>query len=75
VDVEEGEGFINIRTHVTEPITFWNALRTKIAALPITLIVVAEGLQAWDDYLLLHHFDAQQDVDERPLQRDTKHSL
>jgi hypothetical protein len=56
------------RTH--DLAALWQVLQPALyddplhgAALADATIVICEGEQGWDDYLLLHHFDREQPLD------------
>jgi hypothetical protein len=63
-----------IATYSTEDVNaLWSLVRSELispSALDLSLtecaIVVCTGQHDWDDYLLLHHFDATQALDKLP---------
>ncbi len=73
VDVQEGndEGrCINVTWSTRNYTTLWNTLQNKLEQdhqLSQCSIVCCEGQHGWDDYLLLHHYDSTQQLDELPL--------
>ena len=60
---EQGDPPVTITVQSIEPVLFWDAITPRLKAVPVNLIVVCEGEHGWDDYLLLHHFDEQQELD------------
>jgi hypothetical protein len=67
--VTEGEDkvlFINIDYNVADLPEMWASVRNELSDIPglaESSIVVCEGQNGWDDYLLLHHFDPAESVD------------
>lgn len=66
--VEEGaksDGLhVTITARVENAVAFWDVVRSQPDFPPARMIVVCEGSLGWDDYLLLHHFDPQQALDQ-----------
>jgi hypothetical protein len=68
--IDEGEdagAYVNISFKCAEPTELWAAIRNQIRADPAlaaAAIVVCQGKDGWDDYLLLHHFDPAEPLDE-----------
>lgn len=59
--------FVNVDFTTSDVVGLWTALRNalpSIRGLAETAIVCCEGAEGWDDYLLLHHFDASVSLDE-----------
>jgi hypothetical protein len=67
--VTEGEDngpYINVDFKTPDLPGLWKFLREVVHAVPglaRAVIIVCEGEQGWDDYLLLHHFDPDEMVD------------
>ena len=62
----EGDGFINFNAECADIEATWMLIKETLGAVPdlaTATIVVCEGDNGWDDYLLLHHFDPREDVD------------
>ncbi|HEY1935166.1 MAG TPA: hypothetical protein VGG99_24440 [Acetobacteraceae bacterium] len=71
---EDGEVFATINAETENPRVFWRKTRPKLTAASLDqhlkgVIVVCEGENGWDDYLLLQHPDASQKIDR--LGRDS----
>ncbi len=70
VEVEEGEDngkYINLNIKTGTLKNTWDNIKDIIFKNPSiknSSIVVCEGNQGWDDYLLLHHFDKNEKIDE-----------
>jgi len=70
-DVGDDAGpYINLSFVGTDHVAAWSRLRALYDAsqigrqLALSTIVVCEGEHGWDDYLLLHHFDPAEKLDE-----------
>jgi hypothetical protein len=64
---EEGGGYVNVSLRAADVVGLWGSVRELLqadAALARAAIVVCQGERGWDDYLLLHHFDPSQVLDE-----------
>jgi hypothetical protein len=64
---EDHEPCINIAFTSAVLSALWPSVRQELqsmAGLAAAAIVVCEGEHGWDDYLLLHHFDASEPLDE-----------
>lgn len=74
VDKGNDDGvYINMNFFTEDAPSLWSELRQKVlghsdlgAWIKKVSIVVCEGDYGWDDYLLLHHFDENEKVDELP---------
>jgi hypothetical protein len=58
---------IDIGFKADDPAGLWAAIREQfrmVPALAAAAIVVCQGERGWDDYLLLHHFDPSEPLDE-----------
>ncbi len=70
VDVQEGNDngrYINVTWSTRDYTTLWETLQKKLEQnqqLSQCSIVCCEGKHGWDDYLLLHHFDPTQQLDD-----------
>lgn len=63
---EEAGPYINVDLRAADLQALWSAVREQIRtdeALAASVIVCCEGEQGWEDYLLLHHFDPTQPLD------------
>ena len=68
----EDEGpYVNFTFAATDAGALWQKMRDEVLAhdelgaqIASAAIVICEGEQGWDDYLLLHHFDPQYPLDE-----------
>ncbi|WP_346840060.1 hypothetical protein [Microbulbifer sp. SAOS-129_SWC] len=61
--------YINIDFRVHSVYEVWNRLKPQLFLCPgvkESSIVVCEGSQSWDNYLLLHHYDSSQETDDVP---------
>ena len=64
---DDGGRYINFMISTATPTVAWNKIRetylidSKYAG---ASIVVCEGDNGWDDYLLLHHFDESERLDD-----------
>jgi hypothetical protein len=59
--------YVNLRFEVPSAAVLWNSLQQLLKGRPElaqAAIVVCEGSYGWDDYLLLHHFDADEPLDQ-----------
>jgi hypothetical protein len=69
---EEGSdsgSYMNFHYLTTKPAELWQALRSgplRSRFLRSTSMVVCEGANGWDDYLLLHHWDGRLKRDRAP---------
>ena len=66
---DEKGSYLNFSYLSANPAELWRALRNgALRSLPLrsASIVVCEGDNSWDDYLLLHHFDRRLKVDRAP---------
>ncbi|MHC4750142.1 MAG: hypothetical protein ACYTFW_09740 [Planctomycetota bacterium] len=73
IDIEKGydEGsYININYTTDNLKALWGQIRSHFyeqedfgLVLAKASIVVCEGDNGWDDYLLLHHFDEREEID------------
>jgi len=68
-DIEEG--YINLSINTNSPKELWNSLKSYIQRVDIndnrlmsSLIIVCEGEDSWNDYLLLYHFDEDVETDD-----------
>ena len=74
LNVEQGDDdgpYVNITYTPRDLAGFWAHLRAEMdrdpivcAALTRGSIIVCEGEHGWDDYLLLHHFDPDEPLDQ-----------
>ncbi len=70
VRVAKGEGevpYIDIDFRADDLAKLWALVRQELVAcvgLAESAIVVCEGQQGWDDYLLLHHYDSAVPLDD-----------
>ena len=58
--------YINISVVANHPGRFWQGCQKLLQSSPSierSLIVVCEGENGWEDYLLLQHFDKNESVD------------
>jgi hypothetical protein len=67
---DDGGRYVNFTFSVSDAITFWSQVRREVLgnreigpAIAASSIIVCEGEQGWDDYLLLHHFDSRLELD------------
>ena len=69
-EIDEGEDdgkYINLNIKTDNLKNTWNNIKELIFKNPTvqnSSIVVCEGTQGWDNYLLLHHFDKAVKIDE-----------
>ena len=69
-EVNEGEDngkYVNLNIKTDNLKNTWDNIKDIIFKNPTiqnSSIVVCEGNQGWDDYLLLHHFDKNEKIDE-----------
>lgn len=61
---EEGWFWITLTARTKEPCEYWRSIKEKLAAPSGELIAVCEGDEDWNHYLLLHHFDEGEELDE-----------
>jgi hypothetical protein len=66
----DGVEYINFEYATENPAELWSEISTKVygesafsSQLGQASIVVCEGKQGWDDYLLLHHFNPSEKLD------------
>lgn len=69
IDSEDGEAFATINAQAPDADAFWRKAKAKLITASRTgaskgMIAVCEGDDGWNDYLLLHHFDGSQRVDD-----------
>jgi hypothetical protein len=71
VEGQEDGGYINVTYSSDDLPALWSLVRSALAggqmrgaSLLGCAIVVCTGQFGWDDYLLLHHFDPSQPLDE-----------
>jgi hypothetical protein len=66
VDRDDDDGpYINVNVYTDDIVTLWSAVSLVITSTPslaAAAIVCCEGDNGWDDYLLLHHFDGEEDI-------------
>ena len=70
--VDEGN-FVNVTFKTSDPGELWRAIQAALdlrEASPAANMITAvcEGDHGWDDYLLLHHRDPEQQVDRLRVQ-------
>jgi len=80
IDNEDGGPFATINAETQNPALFWRKVRAKLTAapqvgLPKRMIIVCEGEDGWNDYLLLHHFDKTQKTDALIERRQVEEQL
>jgi len=69
LNVERGDDngpYININIQSADVASLWSAVSSRISsdsALASCAIVCCEGDDGWDDYLLLHHYDRGETLD------------
>lgn len=67
IDVSKGESHLNINCTTEDLATLWAHLKKGLyecdSVLQNASIVVCEGESGWDDYLLLHHYDEDEELD------------
>ena len=63
--------YLNFTFLAKDPTQLWARLKTEVLAHPEigrnfsgASIIICEGKAGWDDYLLLHHYDRTQQLDE-----------
>jgi hypothetical protein len=67
IDQSAARSYKNINAVVEKPYAFWSSLKSlmkKSSRTPKKMVVTCEGDRGWDDYLLLHHFDKAQKLDD-----------
>ena len=64
-DGEDDGPYVNFHMQSSHVPSLWAALRDVIhrGGLSSSVIVTCQGDEGWNDYLLLHHFDANQVCD------------
>ena len=63
---DEDGRYINVNFRVADIVGLWSAINALLVAdsrFAKSAIVVCQGNQGWDDYLLLHHFDSSLTLD------------
>jgi hypothetical protein len=66
---DDNTRFVNLYVYSENPREFWPRVRQNLesyggdSTLLAMMIVVCQGDQGWDDYLLLHHYDKNQKTD------------
>jgi hypothetical protein len=63
----DGERYINLDFAPEDTAGLWASVREELRNVPglaDAAIVCCEGEHGWDDYLLLHHFDKTEPLDE-----------
>ena len=69
---DDGGAYININLKSSDPVALWHTIQQLLkqnASLANACIIVCEGDDGWNDYLLLHHYDRTEALDELgPLQ-------
>ena len=65
--------YINVDFQTPDAPRLWQAIQSTLCLTPekkspisSTIIVVCEGEDGWNDYLLLHHFDKSEAIDTFP---------
>lgn len=61
--------YVNLDFCTTDLVALWAAVRVEVQTvrgLSAAAIVCCQGEFGWDDYLLLHHFDPAEPLDELP---------
>ena len=64
---EDGGPYINVCFDVPKLERLWLAIRGILDANPAVAqatIITCQGKRGWDDYLLLHHFDVSEQLDD-----------
>ena len=59
--------YVNVAFATDDLKALWSALREEMLGVPRlaeAAIVCCEGEHGWDDYLLLHHFDPTEPIDQ-----------
>jgi len=59
--------YVNVTYEVDDVAQLWKLVSDELqtnAALAHASIVVCEGIDGWDDYLLLHHYDSTEPLDD-----------
>jgi hypothetical protein len=76
IEGEEDGGYINVTYSSGDLQALWTLIRSELAggaargpSMLGCTIAVCTGQFGWDDYLLLHHFDPLQPLDELPSRR------
>ncbi|MBX3416229.1 MAG: hypothetical protein KF851_01395 [Pirellulaceae bacterium] len=69
---DNGE-YVNVLIESNDPCTTWERMKWPLVESKLpgsefspAMIVTVTGDNGWDDYLLLHHYDRDQDLDELP---------
>ena len=65
--VDDDGQYANVDYKTVDPSGLWVLVRKELRIVPglaETAIVVCEGQHGWDDYLLLHHYDPTEPLDE-----------
>jgi hypothetical protein len=66
---DEG-GYMNFNFVTAKPAQLWQVLRLgpfRSSVLRSASMVICEGENGWDDYLLLHHWDRRLKLDSAPM--------
>ena len=73
-EMKEGDDegpYVNFTFAAKNPAALWANIQRNVLSHPeigpgvsSSSIIIVEGDEGWDDYLLLHHFDPQYEVDE-----------
>ncbi|MEQ1905741.1 MAG: hypothetical protein ABL888_16250 [Pirellulaceae bacterium] len=73
---ENGE-YVNVLIESKDPFTTWERMKWPLVESKLpggefsrAMIVTLTGDNGWDDYLLLHHYDREQDLDALPKTPD-----
>jgi hypothetical protein len=66
---EDGSRYTNLRVSAASGFNFWSHVKRDLQSgagtvLSNHLIIVAEGMNGWSDYRLLHHFLRDEKTDE-----------
>jgi len=64
--IKDNISFSTFNVQVIDGVSFWNKIKPKIyldSSIDNSLIVVAEGKDGWNNYLLLHHYEEGQSID------------
>jgi hypothetical protein len=67
---DDGGRYINLHMKTDDLVTLWEAVRSALyghpilgAALMQSSMTICTGEAGWDDYLVLHHYDENVEVD------------
>jgi hypothetical protein len=63
---EDGISYVTMNFAIEDVSLLWNLVKTQLDVrnLRSAAIVTCEGSNGWDDYLLLHSFDPDEEIDE-----------